>query len=37
VLDRDYPYLTWERMDSFVESAAAEIVGELSAIDIFLA
>ena len=37
VLDRDYPYLTRERMDAFVESAAAEIVGELSAFDIFLA
>ena len=37
VLDRDYPYLTRERMDAFVESAAAEIAGELSAFDIFLA
>ena len=34
VLDRDYPYLTRERMDAFVESAAREIANALSIFDI---
>ena len=32
ILDRDYPYLTRERMDAFVDGAAAQITAALSAL-----